>query len=514
MSEELLINVNPFETRAALLHDGVLQELHIARSSGYSYTGNIYLGRVQRVVRGMQAAFVDIGLERPGFLHARNLRVRNLRVRVHDAGTMAPKAAGRGGVAGDDALPDICELLREGQSLLVQATKDPIASKGVRLTADITIAARYGVLMPLGSQIGISQRIEEEAERERLRTVISEARTQLNTSMGFIARTVSEGVDAEVIESDMAQLLSVWDAIAVKRAEARCPALLYEDLPLHIRLLRDLAGPELRSIRIDDERTCRRAASFAAQFLPEVARHVEHYCEPRPLFDLYGIEDQAARALLPRVEMKCGGFLVIEQTEAMITIDVNTGSFLGGSRFEETVYRTNLEAASMIPQQLRLRNLGGIIVIDFIDMESPEHQRNVLRALEKASEGDRARLAFEGFSSLGLVQMSRKRTRESLAQQLCEPCPLCRGGGLTKTSETICAEIFRAILHDARTACSPKAQAYLIRAPETVVDRLLDEDADHLAAVSNRVGREVRIQVEPCYGPNQFDVVVLQEAGG
>ncbi|MCY4212223.1 MAG: Rne/Rng family ribonuclease [Gammaproteobacteria bacterium] len=497
MSEELLINVNPFETRAALLQDGVLQELHIARSSGYSYTGNIYLGRVERIVAGMQAAFVDVGLERPGFLHVRNL---------------VPSVGARD-VAGDHPLPDIRDLVHEGQELLVQVTKDPISSKGVRLTAEVSVAARYAVLMPFGSQIGVSQRIGEEAERERLRGIISEAQRKLNTSMGFIARTVSEGVDAEVIESDMAQLLRVWGAMAVKRADLRCPAPLHEDLPLHIRLLRDLAGPDLTRIRIDDERTCRRAARFAAQFLPEVARHVEHYCEPRPLFDRYGIEDQAARALQPRVEMKCGGFLVIEQTEAMVTIDVNTGSFVGGSRFEETVYRTNLEAASVIPRQLRLRNLGGIIVIDFIDMESPEHQRNVLRALEKASEGDRARLAFEGFSSLGLVQMSRKRTRESLAHQLCEPCPLCHGGGLTKTSETICAEIFRAIVHDARTACSPSAREYLIRAPETVVDRLLDEDADHLAAVSSRVGREIRIQVEPCYGPNQFDVVVLQEAG-
>ena len=301
-------------------------------------------------------------------------------------------------------------------------------------------------------------------------------------------------------------------AVATDNDPLAVSAARDEDLPLHIRLLRDLVGPALRTIRIDDDRTCRRAASFAAKFLPEVAEHVEHYCEPRPLFDRYGIDDEVARALKPRVEMKCGGFLVIEQTEAMTTIDVNTGSFLGGSRFEETVYRTNLEAAGMIPRQLRLRNLGGIIIIDFIDMEDPEHQRNVLRALEKACEGDRARLAFEGFSSLGLVQMSRKRTRASLAQQLCEPCPLCQGGGLTKTSETICAEIFRAILHDARTLCSPKVSEYLIRAPESVVDRLLDEDADHLAAVSSQVEREIRIQVEPCYGPNQFDVVVLQDA--
>ena len=497
MPEELLINVNPFETRAALLQGGTLQELHIARASGYSYTGNIYLGRVVRLIPGMQAAFVDVGLERPGFLHIRSI---------------VPRASTRD-LADVQPLPDIRDLVHEGQRMLVQAIKDPIASKGVRLTTEITVAARYLVLMPLSNQIGISQRIEAEAERERLRAIIAEARCKVNTSMGFIARTVSEGVAAEVIEADIGHLISVWDGITAKRPNACCPAPLYEDLPLHIRLLRDLAGPALQSIRIDDERTCRGAASFAAKFLPEVAARIEHYRERRPLFDRFGIEDEAARALLPRVEMKCGGFLVIEQTEAMTTIDVNTGSFLGGSRFEETVYRTNLEAAGMIPRQLRLRNLGGIIVIDFIDMEDPEHQRNVLRALEKASEGDRARLAFEGFSSLGLVQMSRKRTRESLAQQLCEPCPLCQGVGLTKTSETICAEIFRAILHDARATCSPKITEYLIRAPETVVDRLLDEDANHLAAVSRQVEQEIRIQVEPCYGPNQFDVVVLQETG-
>jgi len=492
MHQELLINVNPFETRAALLEGGALRELHITRASSCSCTGNIYLGRVERLVPGMQAAFVDIGLRRPGFLHVRN---------------MAPKASAQQPAA----QPDIRDLVHEGQRLVVQATKDPIAGKGARLTTELTVAARHLVLLPQSDQIGVSQRIEDAAERERLRAFIAEARCKANTAMGFIARTVSEGASAAAIEADVAQLVQVWNGITAKRSKAQCPGALHEELPMHIRLLRDLSGPGLRSIRIDDEGACRRVASFAAKFLPEVADRIEHYCDPRPLFDRFGIDDEAARALQPRVEMKCGGFLIIEQTEAMTTIDVNTGSFLGVSRFEETVYRTNLEAAGMIPRQLRLRNLGGIIIVDFIDMDDPAHQRNVLRALQKASEGDRAKLAFEGFSSLGLVQMSRKRTRESLAQQLCEPCPLCQGVGLTKTSETICAEIFRTILHDARTACSPKAAEYLIRAPETVVDRLLDEDADHLTAISRQVQQEIRIQVEPCYGPNQFDVVVLPD---
>ena len=494
MSEEILINVNEFETRVALLDRGALHELHIARVSGYSYTGNIYLGKVERTIPSMQAAFVDLGLDRPGFLHARSIGPR-----INDQD-------------GQDQGPDIRELVHDGQEVLVQATRDPISSKGPRLTTEVTLAAPHIVLTPSLNQIGISRRIEDEAERERLRALIGELQLQLGIEMGFIARTVALYVPREAIATDMRQLRRIWERIQQKRTEVRSPALIYEDLPLPIRVLRDLCSPNVTRILIDDEQTCRRAAAFAEEFLPELAAVIEAYQEPRPLFERFAIEDEAARALLPRVELKSGGFLVIEQTEAMTTIDVNTGSYLGGSQFEETVYRTNLEAASVIPRQLRLRNLGGIIVIDFIDMRNPEHQRQVLRALEQASEGDRARMAFDGFSSLGLVQLSRKRTRESLARQLCEPCPRCQGVGLTKTSETTCIEIFRALQRDGGQTSSANNGHYLIRAPEAVVDRLLDEDAAHLSSLSNNIGQEVRLQVEPSYGPGEFDLVHLQDA--
>ncbi len=510
MAEELLINVNEFETRVALLVGSTAQELHLARAEGYSLTGNIYLGRVERIVPGMQAAFVDVGLERPGFLHARDIDGPRLILGEESEG---PK--------------DIRELLHEGQELMVQVAKDPISGKGARLTTQLAIASRFVVLMPLNEHIGISQRIEEEGERERLRTLIDERRNELGVRMGFIARTAAEGMDADTVDREIRVLARIWDRILDKKRQVSCPALLYQELPLHIRIVRDLAGPNLMHIHIDHGETYQRVLEFVTDFLPEFVERVHHYDAARPLFERYGVEEEIARALSKRVPLKSGGYLVIEQTEAMITIDVNTGGYLGAnSNLEDTVFRTNLEAAAAIPRQLRLRNLGGIIVVDFIDMVDEEHQRQVLRALEKACEGDPARIRLDGFSSLGLVQMSRKRTRESLVQQVCEPCAECEGIGMVKTAQTTCIEVFRAILHDAgarqqestgprggeRAAGSETPSEYLIRAGEAAVDRLLDEDAAQLEALAREIGREVRIQVEPSYGPGQFDVVLVQPA--
>ena len=495
MTDELLINVNEFETRAALMCGGALQELHIARSHGYSLTGNIYLGRVQRVVPGMQAAFVDIGLERPGFLHARDMRRREA-------------AAGNGG---EEAFPDIRDLAAAGQSLLVQIVKDPISSKGARLSTQLTLASRYVVLMPFSGHIGISQRIEAEEERARLTGVIEEVRSRRGVDMGFIARTAGEAVDPATLEADIDRLLATWDSVLETRAQSACPAPVHLEMPLQARIVRDLSGPEVERIVIDDERTRQRVEGFVDRHLPELAGRIEAYTGEAPLFEHFGVDDEVARALQPKVEMKCGGYLVIEQTEAMTTVDVNTGSYLGGYSLEETAYRTNLEAARAIPRQLRLRNLGGIIVIDFIDMHDEEHQRHILRVLEKACEKDSARVCIEGFSSLGLVQMSRKRTRGSLAQQVCEPCGVCRGTGITKTDESTCIEVFRAILKEADPQCAESRGDYVVRAPQGVVDRLIDEDADHLASLSRQIGREIRIQMEPSYGPGEFDVVLMRD---
>ncbi|MFV2091387.1 MAG: ribonuclease E/G, partial [Pseudomonadales bacterium] len=352
-------------------------------------------------------------------------------------------------------------------------------------------------------------RIEDEAERERLKSLIDEVRQVHGIGMGFIARTAADCVARDAIELDAQVLTRIWDRVLEKKANVIWPAIVYEELPLHIRVVRDLTDPDVETIRIDHADTYARVRRFVDEFIPEFSERVKLYQDERTLFQRYGVEDEIARALDKRVSLKCGGHLVIEQTEAMITIDVNTGGFLGSKNLEETVYRANLEAAGVIPRQLRLRNLGGIIVVDFIDMEDEEHQRQVLRALEKASEADSARIRIEGFSSLGLVQMSRKRTRESLVQQVCEPCSHCGGAGFVKTPESTCLEVFRAIVEDAGNRCDHPDRDYLIRSTSEVVDRLLDEDAEQMQALSARIGREITIQIEPSCHPGDFDIVLL-----
>ena len=497
MAEELLINVNPFETRVALVSHGLLQEIHIARADGYSVTGNIYMGKVERIVPGMQAAFVDIGLQRPGFLHARDINRPKVMVTDETSSEKPDK-------------PDIRKLLHEGQSVLVQVEKDPIATKGARLSTQLAIASKYLVLMPNEHHIGISQRIDDEAERQRLRAALSDI--QADAQFGIIARTASDGVEPEQLAADVALLQRIWARVLERSKTAQAPALIYEELPLHTRMVRELAGVETETIFIDQSRTYERIRRYVDEFIPAYAERLHFYDGKRPLFERHGVEDEVRRALDVKVALSSGGSLVIEQTEAMISIDVNTGGYLGGHNLEETVFRANMEAASAIPRQLRLRNLGGIIVIDFIDMEDEEHQRQVLRTLEKAAELDPARTRIMGFTELGLVQMSRKRTRESLAQVMCAPCEHCQGIGLVKTAESTSAEVLRALAQDYQVRCRGKGVEgeYLIRASESVVDRLLDEDAEHLAQLADYMDRPVRMQVEPSYMEGQFDIVLVQ----
>ena len=494
MAEELLINVSEFETRVALLSAGSVQEIHLARLGGYSLTGNIYIGRVERVIPGMQSAFVSCGLDRPGFLHVRDI----------EGPRLAPGEE-------PEKIPDIRDLLHEGQRLMVQIAKDPIAGKGARLTTQLAIASRYLVMMPFNDHIGISQRLDDEVERDRLRCLVEDVRETQGVGVGFIVRTAAEGVDRKSIDMDVGVLARMWDKLIENKRNVGCPGLVYEELPLHIRVVRDMVTPNVERIHIDHRATYERVRVFVDEFLPEFTERLALYDDNRPMFERYGIDDELNRSLARKVPLKSGGHLVIEQTEAMITVDVNTGGFLGVHSLEETVYRTNLEAAQVVPRQLRLRNLGGIIVIDFIDMDDEEHQRQVLRVLEKACAADPAKIRIEGFSSLGLVQMSRKRTRKSLIQLVCEPCQHCEGMGMVKTAQTTSIEVFRAIMQDAGNRLDgPEVNVeYLIRAPESVVDRLLDEDAPQLAGLTRLIGREVRIQVEPSYGPGQFDISVV-----
>lgn len=493
MKEDVLINVNPFETRVALLSNGGLQELHLQPATGASAIGNVYRGRVVRILPGMQAAFVDIGSGRPGFLHARDLR--------------------GGGMLDDGSAPAAIEsLLHEGDMVLVQVAKDPIATKGARLTAQVAMPSRLLVLMPGNGHVGVSQRIEDEAERERLRALATEVREACDCPHGLIVRTVAEGATAEAMQADLQFLLRTWSEVLETRDQCRGVGLVYDDLPVHIRLMRDLVSPEVASIRIDCPHTFAHAQRYVRRFMPELQARLQLHDERVPLFDRFGVEDEIRRALDTRVPLKSGGYLLIEQTEAMITIDVNTGGFVGTHTLEETVFRTNLEAAGAIPRQLRLRNLGGIVVVDFIDMDNPEHQRQVLRVLEKACEPDPARIRCSGISSLGLVEMSRKRTRESLVQQLCEPCGSCGGRGYTRTAESVCHEVFRAILRDSeRRGQHVPGATYLVRADGRVVDRLLDENAADVEALVERVRQPIRFQVEPSYGIEEFDVVLVQD---
>ncbi len=489
MSEEILINVSSVETRVALVENGVVQELYIERSHGKGYVGNIYKGKVVRVLPGMQAAFVDIGLERTGFIHAAD---------------MIPEALE--GELRATEVPDIRTLVREGQTIVVQVAKDPISTKGARLTTHITLSSRYLVYLPNSNHIGVSVRIEDEQERERLRQIVESAVQSNVISGGFIVRTVAEGALADAILVDIPFLQKLWGELSDKLRALSVPNVLYQDMPLTLRALRDLARAPIDKIRVDSRVAFQQMLDFASKYSPQLVDLMEYYIGERPLLDLYGVEEEIRRALEPRVPLKSNGYLIIEQTEAMTTVDVNTGAFVGHRNLEETIFKTNMEAATAIARQLRLRNLGGIIILDFIDMKDAEHQRQVLRTLEKALEKDHAKTRITGVSELGLVEMARKRTRESLGQMMCEPCPICMGRGQVKSAETVCYEIFREILREARAYDNQK---FLILAAPVVVDRLLDEEAAYVADLEAFIGRTIEFQVEALYAQEKYDIVLV-----
>ena len=492
MSEEILINATPVQTRVALVESGVLQEVWVERRSHKGLVGNIYLGKVMRVLPGMQAAFVDIGLERASFLHASDL------VSLDENGVEVRS----------DAEREIRAVVSEGQTVVVQVVKDPLGSKGARLTTHLSLSSRYLVYMPHTRHIGISQRIESEEERERLRVLVQQVLADAGRpeAGGFIVRTAAEGVGREGVEDDVRILLKLWASVSEAARHASAPALIHEDLPLALRTLRDEVRGNIEKVRVDSAEVAERLARFAGQFVPEVAGRIEHYAGDRPIFDLYGVEDELEKALGKRVQLKSGGYLIIDQTEAMTTIDVNTGAFVGSRNLEETILKTNLEAATALARQLRVRNLGGIIIIDFIDMKDAEHRRQVLRNLERALERDHARTAISPVSDLGLVQMTRKRTRESLERTLCETCATCQGRGTVKSAETVCYEIFREILREAR---SYDNDTLLVLASQSVVDRLLDEESGNVADLEEQIGKTIRFQVEGLYTQEQYDVVLL-----
>lgn len=498
MSEEILINVTPQETRVAVVENGMLQEAHIERTQKRGLVGNIFKGRVARVLPGMQAAFIDIGLARTAFLHTSDI--------AHKAG-----ANGESEGSATEQRP-IESILTEGAELLAQVIKDPIGGKGARLSTRLAIPSRYVVFMPDHPAIGISQRIEDPAERERLRAILLDCQAGAEPAAGglrqggFIVRTAAENIAAADIAHDIEFLRKIWASILARAEHTPAPGVVYEDLPLVMRAMRDLVHPGIEKVRIDSRETHGRVLAFCRHFIPEFPGHIEYYTGPHPLLDLYAIEDDIQRGLERRTPLKSGGHLIIDQTEAMTTIDVNTGAFVGHRNQEETFYKTNLEAAHSIARQLRLRNLGGIIIVDFIDMRDPEHGQQVLRALKKHVEKDHARTSLSELTSLGLVQLTRKRSRESLEQVLCEACPVCHGRGKIKSAETVCYEIFREILREVRQF---EADKLLVVASQGVVLRLHEDESDNVAELEAFIGRPIAFQVEALYSQEQYDIVLL-----
>jgi len=487
MSAELLINVTPSESRVALIENGLLQEIHVERHTKRGLVGNIYRGKVSRVLPGMQAAFVDIGLERAAFLHASDIALHNELAEEVSEAHLERK--------------DIRELVRDGQDIVVQVVKDPIGTKGARLTTDITIPSRYLVFMPSVTHIGVSQRIEDEQERERLRTMMSE----LEGEGGFILRTAAEGVGEAELVQDAKFLRRLWSKIQ-QRTKRKKNNVLYEDLPLARRVLRDFVGTNLDRIRIDAKLAFQELENFTDEYAPEFNKLLEYYPGERPIFDLYDVENEGQRALERRVDLKSGGYLIIDQTEAMTTIDINTGAFVGHRNLEETIFNTNIEATQAIARQLRLRNLGGIIIIDFIDMVEANHQRRVLYNLEVALAKDRAKTKIHGFTELGLVEMTRKRTRESLEHILCGECPVCKGRGSVKTVETVCFEIMREIV---RVNRAYDADMFVVYAAPSVANALMDEESHVLAELELFVAKEIKVQTEILYNQDNYDVVMM-----
>lgn len=503
MSEEILINVTPRETRVAIVENGMLQEVQIERVGKQGLVGNIFKGCVSKVMPGMDAAFVDIGLPKAAFIHSSDVAYLPKSSRSRQ---VEPSSPGNDEGNAQPHSESITNLLHEGQQLLVQVMKDQLGTKGARLTTNITVPSRYMVLLPYSNDVRLSARIEDPVERSRLTELTKSLLDNSSANCGCILRTAAEGVAEDDLKRDLKFLLNLWETIVEKVIHVSSVDEVYSDLPLAIRALRDLSIEEVEIVRIDSRFMYETVKEFSKKLVPEVTGRITHYSGSRPIFDLYSIEDELQKSLQRKVTLKSGGHLIFDQTEAMTTIDVNTGGFVGHRNLEETIYKTNLEAAQAIARQLRLRNLGGIIIIDFIDMEDEEHKRQVMRIFEKSLGKDRARSQVCDVSPLGLVEMTRKRTRESLGHILCEPCFTCAGRGYLKTAETVCFELFREIM---REALQYETNELLVLASQPVVDLLLDEESTSLAELEDYIGKTIKLQVESLYSQEQFDVVPL-----
>ena len=509
MALEIIINATGEETRVAFLEGGEITELYIDRKRDRGIAGNIYKGKVIRVLPGMQAAFVDIGLEKAAFLYVSEVSANieeyakmmedetdEARIEFESDTVEAVKAKKASAVLIED-------LLQEGQEIMVQVIKEPIGTKGPRVTTYVTLPGRYLVYMPTIEHIGISRRIEEEAERKRLRELINKLK---KPGAGYIIRTVSEGVSNEEFKADIEFLELLWQNIQQKRDKLSAPSLLHTDLDIVFRVVRDLFTPKVDKLVVDSKQEYMQIKEFIDSFLPKLSSRVELYEKDEPIFDAYEVEIDISRALGRKVWLKSGGYIVIDHTEALTAIDVNTGRYVGKRNPEETILKTNLEAVKEIAYQLRLRNIGGIIIIDFIDMLKEKNRKKVFNVLQEALSGDKARTNILQISELGLVEMSRKRTREDLLRALCEPCSYCEGRSYLKSPTTICYEIFREIR---RSAASSTSSKIMVTVNSSVANLLYDEERQGIDELENRYKKKIIIKADPNLHQEQYDIVFI-----
>lgn len=507
MSAEILINVRPSLTRVAYVEDGVLNDLKIERRGSPTLVGSIYKGRVVRVLPGMQAAFVDIGLDRAAFLYVADVRSGL------DSEPPLYMDTEEGG-QDDETLPEkdavesvpralIQDLLHEGQIIMVQVAKDPLGTKGARITTHISLAGRHVVFMPTLQHLGISRRIEEAAERERLKKLVE----ALKPKGGVIIRTACEGASSENLAADLDYLYRLWSEVEKAYDKRKTPGLIHAEIDVELRALRDLLNEQVTRVVVDDQKAHKKIISFINQFMPKHSKSVVLHSDQRPLFDLYDLDLEISRSLDRKIWLKSGGYIVIDEAEALVVIDVNTGRYVGKKDLEDTILKTNLEAVKEIAHQLRIRNCGGIIIIDLIDMENPVHRERVLNQLKQELEHDLAKTTVVSLSELGLVEMTRKRIRPSLVSSLCEPCPYCEGKGFIKRKSTVAQEIFLAL--EREVLRSKEATSAVVHCHQGVADWIYEEEQEALEAIEVKIGRPVVLKVEPSYHSEQFEIYSL-----
>jgi ribonuclease G len=510
MSTELLVNVAPFETRIARIESGLAEEIYLERESDRGLKGNIYKGRVQRVLPGIQAAFVNIGMEKSGFLYAGDIAVpesHDVEIAAAEEVENGSEEPSGGSVSQEGpqrrVIPPISTLLKEGQEILVQVSKDPIASKGPRLTSLLSLAGRYLVYLPGVDHVGIARRLEESEERERLLAIGREIKPE---GGGLIIRTVAEGHSQNDLKKDFDFLIRLWGDVEKRSRHAAPGSMIYTDLNLYLRVMRDYVDDEVEKIHIDSREAYQSMKKFAKNFMPEVSKRLYYYPGERPIFDVYGVEEEIDRALERKIPLRSGGHIIIDQTEALVAIDVNSGSFVGSRSMEETGFKTNMEAAKEIVHQLRLRNLGGIIVVDFIDMQEQENKARLMEVLDEVLKRDKSKTNVAQLSSLGLVEMTRKRTRDSLGRMLQEECKRCHGSGYIKSLTTICYQLFREIVAEARAYPCEKL---MVIAHPSLIDLLLGEESEDVAALETFLGKEISFKSDSNLSPEHYEIALL-----